>query len=367
MLHRQHQRRALTDEELAWLVTTTEKGPVRLCMAGRDRAALYLTAVGTGFRAGELKSLTPQSFDLDGDPPTVTVEASYSKRRRRDVQPIRRDLAEYLRPILAAKPAGEPVFHVTDNVAETLRKDLADARAMWIKEAKTPDQREEREERDRSDFLKDKDAGGRVADFHSLRHTYVTRVVRSGASVKVAQDLARHSTPTLTLGVYTHLSVHDHAAALAALPCIATAGPRREWARATGTDDAASAAHSAPEARSALSARRRPRTPGPGNSCQEGESKDEDGPGAKSRGQVATCGQLSISVLGGRAGDRTRMRLPSGDFKSPASALPPLARLVVRRELRRFRRPGREGGSGAGRAGREKAACGAARRGASGA
>jgi len=314
---RRYLRRALTDLELTLLVSATEKGPVRLCMAGCDRAALYLTAVGTGFRAGELKSLTPASFDLDAEPPTVTVEASYSKRRRRDVQPIRRDLAEYLRPLLAAKPAGRPVFHVTDNVAETLRKDLADARAAWIKQAKTPDQREER---DRSDFLKDKDASGRIVDFHSFRHTYVTRVVRSGASVKVAQDLARHSTPTLTLGVYTHLSVHDHAAALAALPSIATHAQKSEAAKATGTDDAAPAAAAAPEARSALSARRRPRTPRPASACHESGSDDEDGPGAKTFEKVATCGQLSILVIGGRAGNRTRMTLRPGDFKSPASA-----------------------------------------------
>lgn len=46
-------------------------------------------AVGTGFRLNELRSLTPRSFDHDADPPAVTVEAAYSNRRRRDVQPIR--------------------------------------------------------------------------------------------------------------------------------------------------------------------------------------------------------------------------------------------------------------------------------------
>jgi len=30
----------------------------------------------------------------------------------------------------------------------------------------------------------DRDAAGRVADFHALRHTYISRLVRSGASVK---------------------------------------------------------------------------------------------------------------------------------------------------------------------------------------
>ena len=67
-------------------------------------------AAGTGFRANELRSLTPESFDLDADPPTVTVQAAYSKRRRDDVQPIRPDLADALRPWLASKAPGQPVF-----------------------------------------------------------------------------------------------------------------------------------------------------------------------------------------------------------------------------------------------------------------
>jgi len=62
-----------------------------------------------------------------------------------------------------------------------------------------------------------RDDAGRVCDFHALRHTYVTRLARSGATVKVVQTLARHSTPVLTLGVYSHLELADGAAALAAL------------------------------------------------------------------------------------------------------------------------------------------------------
>ena len=54
---------------------------------------LYTLAVSTGLRAGEIRSLTPTSFDLDADSPTVTVAAAYSKRRREDVQPIRGDFA----------------------------------------------------------------------------------------------------------------------------------------------------------------------------------------------------------------------------------------------------------------------------------
>jgi hypothetical protein len=61
---------------------------------------LYLVSANTGLRANELASLTAASFDLEGDPATVTVEAGYSKRRRRDVLPLRADLAVLLCPFL---------------------------------------------------------------------------------------------------------------------------------------------------------------------------------------------------------------------------------------------------------------------------
>jgi integrase len=64
---------------------------------------LYLVAAYTGFRAGELASMTAKSFDLNADPPTLTVQANYSKRRRTDTQPLRPDLAEMLRDYLQEK------------------------------------------------------------------------------------------------------------------------------------------------------------------------------------------------------------------------------------------------------------------------
>jgi hypothetical protein len=48
--------------------------------------------------------------------------------------------------------------------------------------------------------------------------------VASGANIKVAQELARHSTPTLTLGLYAHVQLPDQTRALDALPAIETGG-----------------------------------------------------------------------------------------------------------------------------------------------
>jgi integrase len=216
-LDRRHDRRAFTDDELARLVEAAEQGPVVKGVDGTERVMLYLVAVGTGFRANELRSLTPESFDLDADPPTVTVQAGYSKRRRKDVQPIRQDLAGRLRVYLACRDQGRPVFVVPHDAAKMLRADLSAAHECWLKESRSP---EERRAREQSDFLAYRNSAGGVADFHALRHTYVSRLVRSGANIKVAQELARHSTPMLTLGRYAHMEIVDQRKALDALPAI---------------------------------------------------------------------------------------------------------------------------------------------------
>ena len=81
------------------------------------------------------------------------------------------------------------------------------------------------------DYLDDQ---GRNFDFHALRHTFVTNIANSGASVRTTQELARHSTPTLTIGRYAHSDDNDKLAAIRALPDIR---PLDEVAEATGTDD----------------------------------------------------------------------------------------------------------------------------------
>jgi hypothetical protein len=78
-----------------------------------------------------------------------------------------------------------------------------------------------------------------VAAFHSSRVTYISNLVASGASVKTCQTLARHSDPSLTIGIYAKASLHDLETAVEKLPdlCIAPQAP--ESLRMTGTDGSA--------------------------------------------------------------------------------------------------------------------------------
>jgi len=59
---------------------------------------------------------------------------------------------------------------------------------------------------------------GLYADFHSLRHLFITNLECAGIRPKMAQTLARHSDIRLTLGVYTHVELHDQTAAIDSLP-----------------------------------------------------------------------------------------------------------------------------------------------------
>ena len=80
-----------------------------------------------------------------------------------------------------------------------------------------------------------RDADEQVADFHRLRAVYATHLISGRASVKTAQHLLRHSTPTLTIGTYCKLDVHDVKGAVDRLPSLATDGkPETEALAATG-------------------------------------------------------------------------------------------------------------------------------------
>ena len=65
-----------------------------------------------------------------------------------------------------------------------------------------------------------RDANGKTADIHSLRHTFGTMLARSGVSLQVAQRAMRHSTPALTSNLYTHLGLLDLAEAVETLPAL---------------------------------------------------------------------------------------------------------------------------------------------------
>ena len=205
-------RRPLTDGELRRLIEATRTAPAWKGMPGPDRAMLYLIGAATGFRHSEMASLRPESFRLASEPPTIVCEAAYTKNGRVAEQPVTPALSAALTPWLATKPGGGLVFDtLPEKTGQMLKADLTRCGIDPV------------------------DASGRGVDLHSLRHGYITTLAKAGVPIKTLQTLARHSDPKLTLGVYTHVTIHDTAAALDALPDLTAPDPRPEAPRMTGT------------------------------------------------------------------------------------------------------------------------------------
>jgi len=230
-------RRALSPDEVAELLGYVESAgdlvtiPKRYKHKGEtrtgsrnirvpNRAALYRLMLGTGFRVSEAASVRGADFSLDADPPVVRVRAGYTKNRKPVEQPIRRDLADALRPLVARTGREALVWpKLPANLAPVVVADLKAARAAWIARGGDED----------SDFLRAVDREGRRVDAHAFRHTYCSMLARSSAPVRVVQELARHSDPRLTMNTYAHVRLADAAGAMESLPPMAKMGT--EWAQ----------------------------------------------------------------------------------------------------------------------------------------
>ena len=125
---RRHCRRALTPEEFSRLIETTRSGPVLRGLRGEERSVLYEMAAGTGLRAGELASLTPDDFDLESEHATVRVRAATAKNRRDDLLPIPERLRKPLKLLIGLKPGSAPIWEGTRTWAKAaagmIRRDL---------------------------------------------------------------------------------------------------------------------------------------------------------------------------------------------------------------------------------------------------
>jgi hypothetical protein len=140
--------------------------------------------------------LIPESFSLNTEQAVVLLAARYNKNRKPRVQPLPASILDLLRGYLAEKPPKQLLWKGTwasdHRGAEMLRKDLAEAGIPYVIEG--PD-------------------GPLHADFHALRHTFITQLGRNGVDLRTTQLLAGHSSPVQT-AKYSHSGLNDLAKAV---------------------------------------------------------------------------------------------------------------------------------------------------------
>lgn len=201
---RRHDRRAPNTEEVARLYAYLE-GPdaaVIRGMTGHQRGLAYKVGLATGFRAGEIRSLTPESFDLEKG--EVVCRAAYDKRRRMVTQKLPPWLAAELREWFAGGGGcwqGFPHYHP----GQVLKADLEAAGVPYVTEG--PE-------------------GPLYFDMHSLRHWYCTEMAgQPDIDIKTLQVLCRHSSPALTIKRYAKSRDGSLRAAVDRLPPVGTPPP----------------------------------------------------------------------------------------------------------------------------------------------
>lgn len=191
---RRHQRVAYTPDEQRAILHATRTGPTRNGMTGEVRALFYETMAGTGFRESTTLGLRPRDIDATPSDPCIVVIPTNVKNRKRKVQPITPELAEKLAAFIKGMDLSARIFrpHSMRQVIEAWREDLEAAGLSY-----------EVDETHRRDL-------------HSWRNTYLTHI-GLGGNLKVAQDLAGHSTPALT-AKYMRPGMRDYRDALQHLP-----------------------------------------------------------------------------------------------------------------------------------------------------
>jgi integrase len=141
---------------------------------------LVITALHTGFRASELRSLTWTDVEISRR--MITVRAGYAKNGEARRVPMNQLLTDILKSVKLANSEYGRVFCTRDGMPY---RSFRSAFERAVRKAGI------------ADFT-----------FHDLRHTFASRLVMAGVDLPTVKELLGHRDISMTMR-YTHLS-SDH-------------------------------------------------------------------------------------------------------------------------------------------------------------
>ncbi len=230
----------------AYVTLRADEVPLLLAKVNAEWRNLFVAALYTGMRKGELCGLKKSDVDLVGR--TLTVARSYdsetTKGRVAAVIPIAEPLVPFLRAAMDCS-ASDLVFPDPNGAMRTQHSDPQKVLRTALKQAGIVDgwehvcRRCKREGRaDHTIRFGDSQlrrcatcgmklwprAIPRPLRFHDLRHSSATLMLRAGVDPHRVQRILRHSNVTVTTGTYGHLVVEDLRSAVATLPMMGGLG-----------------------------------------------------------------------------------------------------------------------------------------------
>jgi len=202
------------------VLTEDEQKDFLRAVKGHRLEALYILTLATGLRRGEAIALTWDNIDFDSN--TLTVKGSVSRVLDTDTRKTYLTLSE------PKTKSGRRQVPILSSLAQVLKEhkqrqddEIAAAGSAWqdnniVFASNIGTYTEPR--RVNMSMNKITDAAGLPRfTFHSLRHTFATRMLEANISAKIVQDVLGHADVTLTLNTYSHVigtTAHDHMAKL---------------------------------------------------------------------------------------------------------------------------------------------------------
>ncbi len=183
---------------------------------------LFLCAIHTGLRSGELAGL--QWGDIDFHGKFVMVRRTYSHGRldKTKTDQVRRvDLSDALiseLETLRRKRQAEYLARGKNEIPEWVF--LSCGRRRKGQQRDEGQQLEMRNLKDRSFYTSLSKAGLRRIRFHDLRHTFASLLIQNGESLAYVKDQLGHSSIKMTVDVYGHLVPGANRAAVNRLPAV---------------------------------------------------------------------------------------------------------------------------------------------------
>jgi integrase len=169
----------------------------QLEMEGRERRLVYMTALLTGMRQGELSRLQVGHLRLAGSDPSVFIAPKHDAKNKTGMWlPL---LPEHAKELAAwvkdtGKADDELLFYVPEKPNKIFRRDLKMVGIPY------------------------KDRDGRYFDFHSLRHCTSSFLNAAGVPPTVVMAIMRHRRPSLSMVTYNDPRLGDMRGALDSLP-----------------------------------------------------------------------------------------------------------------------------------------------------
>jgi integrase len=184
---------------------TREEAKALLSAARGDRLeALYVLAINTGLRQGELLGLKWEDIDLDAGTLSVRRTLSRTKDGPRFTEP---KTAKSRRSVKLTAPAVKGLKHhraAQDEERARLGSLWEENGLVFRSTTSTPLRRYNLVPRSFKPLL-ERAGLSRTVRFHDLRHTAASLLFSKGVHPKVVQEMLGHSTITITLDTYSHV------------------------------------------------------------------------------------------------------------------------------------------------------------------